>query len=269
MNVFYLYKPLWHYLRMKKLLLLLLLSPLVFSDETIVKYCMDKYDPGNLPKEFAQCVRDLREAGDYINSPKSSAQNKSIDIIGSSIPADYDERDVLNPDTFKELSSSDKEIARKIYKPYMNGKGDKAFALAINVSTFSIAGGYGFCENRNGANDAENCARKTCSKYKSRNEICAIQYINDSYVLPERITALKSFSSNNKQKQGNQFDWGRAAKAAANVFNNNPAFRTSQPTKVCNFKNFEGVIIQGDCSQTSISKGYDSMGSMDIYYKIK
>ena len=61
---------------MKKLLTLLLLSPLVYSDETTVKYCMDKYDPIELSKEFGQCVNDIKGAS-QLSEPKD-LRNKEI-----------------------------------------------------------------------------------------------------------------------------------------------------------------------------------------------
>lgn len=208
---------------MKKFLALLLLSPLIFSQENIVDYCSEKYDSGKLPKEFAQCITDLRDAFGYKDLSKSKSQNQSTNNI-------HDKRDLLHPDALKQLSASQQKKARKIYAPYANSKNDKAFALSVNFTTFSIGDGYGYCEGRNGVSDAQNCARNTCAEYKKGNELCVTQYINDTYVLPERIAALRSVLSSNKKifkQQSNQIDWGRAARAAADVFNNNPAFGRS------------------------------------------
>lgn len=248
---------------MNKFLIFFIFTPLIFSQENIVDYCIEKYDPGKLPKEFSQCITDLRDAGDYINLPEHKSQNQSTNNF-------HDKRDLLHPDALKQLTASQQKEAKKIYAPYLDAKSNKAFALSINVTTFSIGDGYGYCDGRNEAADAQNCARNACAEYKKGNEVCVTQYINNNYVLPERIAALRFVLSSNKKKQNNQIDWTRAAKAAADVFNNNPAFggSTTQPqdikrtyilknnymngiNRVCVYDGWtESINGSGQCKQT-------------------
>jgi len=49
----------------------------------------------------------------------------------------------------------------------------------------------------------------------------------------------------------------------ADQLNNNPAFTGRPVVKICNFKNFEGQIITGDCRNNSINSGGDT------YWKVR
>lgn len=52
--------------------------------------------------------------------------------------------------------------------------------------------------------------------------------------------------------------WGDILGAMGREMQKNPVFNPNYSyTKICNFKNFEGRIIQGDCKKNSIGLGYD------------
>ena len=60
------------------------------------------------------------------------------------------------------------------------------------------------------------------------------------------------------KRQNNQADWGRLAGAIGKTLTAPGAFGNPQPTRICNFKSWDGAIISGDCSRLTINIGSDT-----------
>ena len=249
---------------MKKLLALLLLSPLVVN-ASVAEYCMEKYPPEKSKDKFVQCIEDGMEF------KKNSETIAKPDTNSYSISSHH-KYDFLSDGYRKTLNPEDKKIIDGAYNEFLSADGSKAFALEIN-NKGEPEGAYGYCVAKQNIRAASECAVNSCIKYKSKGTICLAQYENYNYVLEEGITKftdiIKKFGINPssskqaKPKSSNGIDWERMARAAAPIFNNNPAFGGTPPTKICNFKNFNGQIISGDCSKFSITIGNDT------YRKVK
>ena len=250
---------------MKKLLALLLLSPLV-SGASVAEYCMEKYPPEKAKDKFVQCIEDGMEF-------KKNSEKTAKPDINSYSTSSHHEYDFLSDGYRKKLNLEEKKIFDGIYKEFLNASGSKAFALEIN-SKGEPEDAYGYCVAKQNIRAARECAVNSCIKYKSKGKgtICLAQYENYNYVLEEEIIKFTdiikkfginpSLSKQAKPELSNVIDWGRMARAAAPIFNNNPAFGGTPPTKICNFKNFEGQIISGDCINSSIRSGRDD------YFKV-
>jgi len=246
---------------MKKLLALLLLSPLV-AGASVAEYCMEKYPPEKSKDKFVQCVDDVLE---YSKNNRNTTNENIEPVTEENYPSD--QFNFLDPSALamNNFSQSQKNEALKIYADFLKGEKNKAFVFSYNVNKFRIGDVYSWCTDKNNILDASNCAIAKCERSKSKGEVCLVQYENDNYVFAKNRNILKNkyASSNQANQNRNQTDWAGAASALGSMIQNNPAFGGTPPTKICNFKNFNGQIISGDCSKFSITIGNDT------YRKVK
>jgi hypothetical protein len=241
----------------KKLLALLLLTPLV-AGASVAEYCMEKYPPEKSKDKFVQCIEDgmeFKRNSETIAKPDTNSYSTSS----------HHKYDFLAPDVRNKYTKEQQKQLDNMYLEFTQSETNKAFAVELNPQTSGFSDVYAWCANQQTIAEAKKCAINKCASSKNKNNICAIQYTNYSYVLEDSLTVLSNWraKNNNTSNNRNTFDWNRAAKAAADVFNNNPAFGGTPPTKICNFKNFNGQIISGDCSKFSITIGNDT------YRKVK
>ena len=220
----------------------------MFANDDYVGFCIDKYNPDDKKDEFIQCIEDLREASELLNSKKSSGQPKKP----------LDQRDFLSDEVFNSYSVAVQNEVLEAYQPYMDGSSYKALAQAVSKN-LEIGNSFGYSLNESSSQNATKQAIKNCNYYKKRNEICVLHYVGEKYVLADTLASLRQTVT----KNNNQIDWSRAADFFAKEFNTNPVWGNPASVKVCNFKNFSGEIIQGDCSTSSIRKGND------IYRKVQ
>ena len=246
---------------MKKLLALLLLSPLV-SGASVAEYCMEKYPPEKAKDKFVQCVDDVLE---YSKNNRSAIEKNIKPTTEETYPSD--QFNFLDPSTLAihDFSQSQKNEILKIYDDFLKGNKNKAFVFSYNVNTFRVGDVYTWCTDEGSILDANNCAIAKCEKSKSKGEVCVVQYENDNYVFAKNRNIIKNkyASSNQPNQNRNQTDWAGAASALGSMIQNNPAYGGTPSTKVCNFKNFKGQIITGDCRTGSINSGGD------VYWKVK
>ena len=223
-------------------------SSYITADNDYVSYCIEKYNPDSQKDEFIQCIEDMKEASElFSNNRENSNQNKIID-----------RRDFLSPEAFKTFSPIEQKEILEAYKPYIDGKNNKAIAQAYKRN-LAMGDAFGFSLFETTIENAKNQAIAACNHYKKRDEFCVLYYINDTYVLADNLSVIRNKLSQNN----NRIDWSRAADFFAKDLKTNPAFGNTPPTRVCNFKNYEGEIITGDCKNVSIRKGNDT------YWKIQ
>ena len=250
---------------MKRYIPLLFLSTLM-SAESYVDYCLEKYPPKEKPSELRQCLSDFSDFNDSKPSKETSNEKKPLEVKSHMY-------DFLASDIRRLFSADDLEILDKAYKDFEDSETNKAYAVEVNEKG-EIVDAYGYCVARETITEARNCAIDTCAQYRKGNTACLPQYENYEYVLEKNIKTLKNFIANNYQlpKQNNQsfkskqrtnINWQRGLSYMADQLNNNPAFTGRPVVKICNFKNFEGQIITGDCRNNSINSGGE------IYWKVR
>ena len=244
---------------MKKLFTLLLLTPL-FINASAAEFCMQKYSPEKEKDKFIQCVEDILEfKKENINLPADSKVEKKQETYQS------DQFNFLDPSALaiNNFSQSQKNQVLQIYNDFIQGVENKAFVFSYNVNKFRIGDVYTWCTNEDTIIDANECAITKCELAKSKGEICLVQYENDNYVFAKNREIVKNKYASSNSNNRNQIDWAGAADTLGSLIQNNPAFGSVPTTKVCNFKNFSGQVITGDCSTGSIRSGND------IYWKVK
>ena len=108
---------------MKKLLALLLLSPLVDSQEKVFDYCKYRYDPAVLSKEFGQCVGDLTG---FTDIKKSQVRNIRQERLDAEIKAKESCASIDDADAFDECYN----------KIYFGSTNDKTLSNGLTLLTF-------------------------------------------------------------------------------------------------------------------------------------
>ena len=204
---------------------------------------------------MGMCLIEL----DKLDVLKEESANKQqmAKTISPTKPSYTHPRDLLSPDALKDLTPSRQKKIRAMYAPYKNSRNNKAFAISLDNRNYDFGNAYGYCKEQSSINEAVACAIRTCQQHYNSNEICAIHYVNDEFVLPSSIASLNV--APNKPKQNNQVDWGAFARAAGAALTAPGAFGNPQPTRICNFKSRpSGAIISGDCSRLTINIGSDT-----------
>ena len=162
----------------------------------------------------------------------------------------------------------------------------KAMAVALN-SYGQLTGGFGFSSGSN-LKEAKSAALSTCRKYNPYS-FCIIEMENNNYVFNERLNSFYANQKKSSSQQQNQAliyqqqpNQQQRNQARSNCYmsgkslqggiagaldiigncNNNP-YGNSNANQICNFKHWNGLVIQGDCSQSSIILGNE------VYQKIQ
>jgi hypothetical protein len=164
----------------------------------------------------------------------------------------------------------------RLYYEYANRAG-KAHSQA-EANSYSLAK----CETRTGLDcilyfeGNNNVLKDNLRKYLSKNLVGFIsqqlnvcrKYGYSGNALPECakknvekiIVDFETYVDPNPRRPVQRsYNWG----ALGDLINSNPAFGGTPSTKICNFKNFRGQIISGDCRNNSINSG------SEIYWKVR
>ena len=246
---------------MKRYIPLLFLSTLI-SAESYVDYCLEKYPPKEKPSELRQCLNDFSDFNDSKPSKETKTPTKEIS-------ENVSRYDVLHPKTKMNFNNNQLKDLKRIYSEFINAKDNKVFAIEVNRSSLEPVDIYDFCTDSQSIEKATQCALEKCNASIQSQNICLPQYANDEFVFLEAQNYVrenpnlfpikniqKQYSQNNQRQTPN---WGNFARWGANYFGN----QARPTTSVCNFKNFEGQIITGDCRNNSINSGGE------IYWKVR
>ena len=125
-------------------------------------------------------------------------------------------------------------------------------------------------QNCTSAYSSQSCANKAAiNRCILKENYCVLAWVGNNYVAEGNVANFVRNNSSlvarwreNQRRRNSGITLNDALIAIGRDMENNPVFNRSNKVKVCDFKNFYGEIIRGDCSESSIRK------DGEIYWKV-